>query len=156
MKISSILLSCLLIFVSCKKENKDQKVAVESKTIDFGMCFFPNAPKANSGYVIKDEKSFNLLFDSIRNKHFSCDTALIPNIDFSKYSLLGILTENVCSSKIITRSVLNDISNKQYLYNITIGKDVEPTCMMLVQTMNWVIVSKLPEDYKVVFNIIKK
>lgn len=72
------------------------------------------------------------------------------NIDFSQYTLLGKYANEACNVT-FERDVSIDVAQKKYFYNITVlqcGK-----CKTNWESMNWVLVPKIPEDYTVEFNV---
>lgn len=140
----------LFILNSCKKDN-NQEIKLEVVYLsDFGMCFPTFNSAFCSGYVICDNKSYQDFRNSTVFKDITCDTAQLPNIDFDKYSLIGIFTEGQCSLN-NTKEIITDTSHKDYVYRIKVNES--GSCKMLVTTMNWAKVPKLPSDYNVVFNI---
>jgi len=57
-----------------------------------------------------------------------------------------------CDSLI--REVTVDTSSKKYIYEINIKRYRETCSQILKLSMNWVLVPKLPSEYKVDFNVI--
>jgi hypothetical protein len=120
---------------------------------DFGKCF-PISKFSSSGYVLIDSKSYADLQDTIRVDYFDeCNSTDLPTIDFSQFSLIGIATDAQCSAT-YDRKEFIDIENKKCVYSIIVNQN--GLCKLLVQSMNWAIVPKIPNDYTVEFRTIKK
>lgn len=109
----------------------------------------------NKGLVFTNAKQFNNYKDSVRNEinYLNIDTATIPYIDFSKYSLIGYPVNGQCEFE-KTIKVYKDSVNNQYIYDLTIQSVGD--CKKLVSSHNWVLVPALPINYKVYFDIFNK
>lgn len=145
----SILVICL---VDCSKENAVSQIDNLNVTYlnDFGGCFlFENVN--SDGIVIREDSTYEKLGNANRlNKWAGCDTAKLPVIDFSKYTLLGFTTVSSSCDE-LTRSVTLDTLNKKFLYSLTI-KTLNKFCDQLgKQSLNWVLVPRLPDNYSVQF-----
>ena len=80
-----------------------------------------------------------------------CDTSELPEIDFSKYTLLSKLTQGGGCTATYQRKILNDTKNRKIIYEIAV--DYEGKCEMLIGNWNFVFVPKTPDDYSVDFQI---
>jgi len=150
-----ILLFAIFVFgsSSCSKEKTDsQKITLKITYLNsIGKCY--KFTDTNRGYVINDSTSFQIIGDSAKVAWPTlCDSSKLPGIDFSKYTVLGKLTINsACDT--ITREVLSDSLNKKYIYNINIQEPQGRCIYIAIPNMNWVLVPKLPREYKVEFII---
>jgi hypothetical protein len=157
MKPILILILLFTLFVpggsSCSKEKTDsQKIELKITYLNsIGECY--KFTDSHRGYVINDSISFQSIGDSAKVAWPTlCDSAKLPKIDFSKYSLLGKLTITSPCDK-INREVLLDSINKKYVFNINIQHTQESCIYIAVPNMNWVLVPKLPIKYAVEFNV---
>ncbi len=80
-----------------------------------------------------------------------CEDFKLPQIDFSQYTLLGKYTQGGGCSVDFVSKVYKDDSKKKISYSIKI--DEEGYCEKLVESMNWVLIPKVPFDYSVEFEI---
>ena len=136
------------IFASCSKspkcrgDNKNTGIIENSIRIDCepasGQGTTPGT--ANRTFLIKN--------DSIYEQVFS-NQCLLPEIDFSNSSLLGLFTTSQCKSKYI-REVVQNEENQAYDYNILVKNC--GTCKKSGLSYNWVTVPKIPDGWDVSFN----
>jgi len=150
------LLCVVIVFIvfSCSKEvTNSERLTLNVKYIeDLGNCFDFNSTK--SGYIIDNDTSYQSFGDSSKVKYStSCDTAKLLHIDFSTLTLLGIsTTSSLCDN--VSRVILMDTISKKYIYTIGIKHNKVDWCPQIAKTsMNWVLVPKLPGEYKVEFII---
>ena len=147
-------------FISCKKENNNPSNLVDVKYINPGelfnciTCFSPSNLN-NNGFVIKNENSYKEFADLLRiypyNPNINCDTATLKPIDFSKYSLIGIFTSfGACDS--INKSILINSNRTKITYNIIIKKYSGTCVSILGVSLNFALISKIPDDCTVDFN----
>ena len=116
-------------------------------------CFDGIIKNKQNNIVITNDSLYRQLEDSLKihPQNLYCDTAHLPPIDFSKYTLLACKSMGACSIGFINRLVLEDKKYKKYIYRINIK--YEGQCKLLVITWNWVLVPKLPKDYCVSFEL---
>lgn len=69
-------------------------------------------------------------------------------IDFNQYTLLGKYTRENCKAT-FERDVRKNDAQKEYFYKIKVHQC--GTCETNWESMNWVLVPKIPEDYSVSF-----
>ncbi len=161
MKRLLFLLVLVLLLISCKKESNDPSGPLYVKYINTGelfnciTCFSPSNISCN-GFVIKNENSYKEFADSLRiypyNPNINCDTATLKPIDFNKYSLIGIFTSfGACDS--INKSIMTNSNRTRITYNIIIKKYSGPCVDMLGISLNFALISKIPDDCTVDFNI---
>lgn len=122
----------------CKGEDRSSGIISNSINLD---C---EAISADKEFCIKADSVFKKVFPS------NCN---LPTINFSNYTLLGIYSEGQCNTK-FERKVEPIEKDKKYQYTITV-KDCG-FCKKLEYSYNWVLVPKLPTNWKVEFKIIRK
>lgn len=158
MKIIYISCITLLIALSCNKEGGTNfKLStidyLETKDIfNYGNCFLISNIHAESGFVIKDESTYQIYADSMRIQplNTNCDTATLTDIDFTKYSLLGILTGyGACDS--ITRDISVNNQQSKVIYSIDIKESTDTCIYIYVMSLNLALVSRIPDDFAVKF-----
>lgn len=120
-------------------------------------CFSVSNINLSEGFVIADNKEYQELTDSMRinpiNPNVNCDTASLVYINFSEYSLIGIMTTyGTCDT--IKRKVLFDDSNN-YIYNVDIKEYTGSCNLMLVMNLNLALIPKIPDNHIVEFEINK-
>jgi len=74
-------------------------------------------------------------------------------IDFSKYYLLGYKTTGQCTLNNI-KDIYDDKELKRYIYNITVVDT--GLCKSMVIDMNWVVITRFPENTYSIQVIINK
>ena len=141
------------ILLGCKKDNIPEIKLDVVYLNDLGPCFPIFSSTSSSGYVINDSKSFQTFRDSTVSKNIACDTASLPNIDFSQYTLIGITTKGTCSLHNL-KEVIDDKEHLKYIYKIQVIST--GSCYVLAITMNWALVPKLPSNYNVAFEILTR
>jgi hypothetical protein len=152
---------CLLIaiaflafaFPSCEKQDGP---IVEVEFLDasfFGTCFSGVHKKEYKEVIILDNQAYQDFGDSIR-VHFvdkDCSTAKLPNIDFTKYFLLGRYTEGGGCSVKYDRQVIDNKDKRTLLYKIKV--DYSGNCLKLIFNMNWALIPKTYSDYTIKFQV---
>jgi len=149
-------------FFSCKKEMADEYQLNEviyiqnTELFSYNNCFSVLNIHAKSGIVIRDSVTYKMYKDSliIHPYNTNCDTSSLINIDFNKYSLIGISTDmSLCDT--LTKSISTEDKNKLIKYTIDI-KEYQGTCVrVLLFPLNFAIISKIPDNYNVEFNVIR-
>lgn len=119
-------------------------------------CFWLGRTQfASSGIVIRNEEAYAAFTDSLRysNSNDPCDTATLIDIDFNKYSLFGMLTlASACDT--ISSNLSVDQVAKTVTYDIDI-KLYNGNCIdMVITSLNLVAVNKIPDDFRVEFNVV--
>lgn len=141
--------------ISCEKEGELVDITSECEFHDniLSTCYYGRPNSDYDEYVFRDNDSFQDFGDTVRiyPGNSNCDTANLPNIDFSKYSLLTKSTNGSGCSATYQRKVLKDTKSKNIIYQISV--DYEGECRMIVGSRNWAIIPKISDDYKVVFEL---
>ncbi len=147
-----IQISFLICILSC---NKNETIDITDQCVfpNFftNQCFWGSPGREYDEIVFVSNEEFNLFANAIRIYllNLNCDTAVIPNIDFDTFSLLGKYTSGGGCEVEYVRKVYNNINDKTIIYEI----DVEYIggCAMLITNRNWVLIPKLSNNYIVEF-----
>ena len=147
----------LILLLSCNKivqddNHKGEKAlqAIYDPPFYFSCFSFELIPNE---VVINDSVSYKALEDSMLVRTFpGCDTAHFVHIDFNTNTLIGKkIGMGVCDS--ICREIVADTVQKKYIYTIRHKQFVGGICGGAYKiSMNWVLVPKLPDGYKVEFD----
>jgi hypothetical protein len=78
------------------------------------------------------------------------DGKTYDSIDFNKYTLLGKYASEGCEVT-FQRNVTKNDSEKKYYYKIIVHQC--GLCLTNWESMNWVLVPKIPDDYSVEFEV---
>ncbi len=102
-------------------------------------------------YFINNDTTYHELFQ-IRSQHPACLDYSFPVIDFSQYSLLGIVTSTGgCSSPKIEYSITKN-SDNNYIYELNIEQ--QGCCKPKLGVKVWCLIPKIADNSIVDFNII--
>jgi len=147
---TTILFILISIMFSCNNKNNCDlplQVIGSGEIISNGLVSNPltTFEMKSHTHIINDTSQ------NIFNLKVSFDGGLnyVP-IDFSQYTLLGIYTREDCQVR-FERNVYKDITNKKYDFTIKViqcGK-----CETNAESMNWVLINKMPSDFSVFFRI---
>ncbi len=156
MKIKIIIFGLLFTFlISCDKEGDLLDITSECEFHDniLSTCFYGRPNSEYDEFVFRDNDSFQEFGDIVRiyPANLNCDTATLPSIDFSKYSLLTMSTNGGGCSATYQRKVLKDTENRKIIYQISV--DYEGTCEMLLGSRNWAIIPKISDGYTIDFKL---
>ncbi|MDR0604903.1 MAG: hypothetical protein LBG80_11435 [Bacteroidales bacterium] len=149
MKKAAIFIICNIILFSCKSDKGDSASQTGINVI------IPNAivthpmvtrEMREREHVIRSdtENVYQLQVSFDEGKSFQ-------DIDFSQYTLLGKYTSGGGCKVNFERNVSKNMLDKQMIYSIQVKQ--YGLCEMLVESMNWVLISKLSNDYSVVFTV---
>ncbi len=137
-------LLAVLVATSCSKSPKCwgddviKGIIVEQVSI---RCF---PVSSETRFIINSDSVFEKVFDA------SC---VLPSVDFSKCTLLGLYAEGQCNVKYI-REVSESGAEKKYHYKVIVKSC--GTCKSMAQSYNWVTTPKLPPDWDVSFEVENK
>lgn len=125
--------------------------------------FFQLLPKEVEGnhYValplklaINNEEDYRKLFDP-KLLRLSCAQAdvskLIPNVDFSKQTVLAFWASGACSDTGFKRKVSRDDISKQIIYTVTMVGSVRFCTGPGPESLNLIAIPKVPAGYDVIF-----
>ena len=153
-KLFFVLLIGLMFFIACKKDEK-QDLTNQCVFYDnfLSTCFYGLSTPRYDQIIITDNKTYQNFADSIRIHPYNikCDTATLPIIDFTKYSLLGKYTGGGGCSATYYRQILQDKNGKKLIYRIIV--QYEGSCSMILASWNWVIIPKLEKGCFVEFDV---
>lgn len=85
-------------------------------------------------------------------KNYCKDQYDFPQFDFNKYTLLGQFTLTGGCSADFSKKVLRDDKNKTVNYTIDVNSS--GGCEMAISSYNWILVSSIPKDYTVNFEVL--
>lgn len=125
---------------------------LEAREFDMKGCIALYHPKLNRQVVINDESALRSFIWN--DRRFERCLADLKRVDLSKYTLLGVeINSGWCRRPLgLTHRVMKDESQKRYLLRVTYQSPGEP-CRALSQYDLWVLVPKLPDGYKVDFEV---
>jgi hypothetical protein len=154
MKIKILILGVMLsLSISCNQEGEIIDITSECEFYDniLSTCFYGIPNSDYDEYVFRSNDSFQEFGDLVRiyPANSNCETANLPNIDFTKYSLLTKSTNGGGCSASYKRKILKDTVNRKIIYQISV--DYEGACDMLLGSRNWAIIPKIPDNYTVEF-----
>lgn len=101
-------------------------------------------------YVITSDSVYQQTFADILTGQPNC---VLPSIDFSTHTLLGVRATGQCELKAI-REVTKMDNEKKYHFKVTVISC--GICKKLSYKDNWVTVPKLPDGWTVTFEIEEK
>ncbi|MBU4501161.1 MAG: hypothetical protein KKA79_01100 [Nanoarchaeota archaeon] len=103
--------------------------------------------------VIHSQEEYQNMLDEYE-AFYTCEWGKeAPKIDFSQKTLLGKYAQGVGCSIDFKRNVHRDDTNKKIIYSIDVLQ--EGRCDMLGESMNWVLIPKIPSDYEAEFKVKK-
>jgi len=147
------ILSLIVLFSSATNKSNlvdiSSKCEFSDKTI-LSNCYWRGAWSTEE-LIIRSNKEFQDYGRKIKDGRAKCESAALPIIDFTNYSLLSKLTQGGCCSDKYKRRVLKDSLAKKIVYEIEV--EYEGSCEMLCGNFNWVLVPKIPEDYSIQFSV---
>lgn len=123
----------------------DKDIQIEVINTEKYPCMNPLNTLSPKEWIIKTEADYTLL-----KNHFGLKCNY-PEVDFEKYSILGLYsrTENYCSLKYF-HNLKSDNAQKKYIFTLTLNKI--GNCKMENRgDWSWLIVPRLPQDYGVEF-----
>jgi len=99
-------------------------------------------------FIIDTQEEYQSLLDYL-SPSLSCEDFELPELDFSQQTLLGKFTSGVGCSVDFIRDICEDSLNKGVIYSINVIE--EGDCEMLITSMNWILIPKVPSDYDIEF-----
>ncbi len=134
----------LLVTMSCAKSPRCSGDDSNKGIIESEVLIGCEPAVTEDGYLITNQREYEALFDTA-GQLFPCS---LPEIDFSKHSVLGLQTSGQCQTKTI-HEVEKVEKDKKYHYCCVMKSC--GTCKSLVISFNWVLVPKLPDGWTVTF-----
>jgi len=150
-----------LLFFSCEKKCKLPDQVIGTGEIVFNAEVIPVFANLSDelysygqkGYIINSENECiknEIIFEL---KVSYDDGQTFEPIDFTIYTVLGKHADGGCMVRFVRDVTKNDIL-KKYVYTITVFQC--GGCYSQDESMNWVLVPKIPEDYTVEFVVKEK
>jgi hypothetical protein len=148
-----LLFACILfsILCSCKNEHSDNPVDNWVEITDtsslFIHCLDFDKIKHIGKFIIRKQNEYDNL-DTLKSElspYPNCNNYKKPEIDFTKYSLIGFIT--LTGPFNINRHVYINVPEKKYLYKINITITSEESILYVLY--NLMLVPKIPTDYVV-------
>jgi hypothetical protein len=150
-----LILYAVLSLFSCDKGGEVIDITNDCKFYSniLSTCFYMSNDYDYDEIVIRDNDSYQRFSDAIRipSSIVDCDTAQLPPIDFTYYTLLSKQTGGGGCHATYLRKVIKDTEHKKIIYEIEVK--YEGICAMIISNRNWVIVPKIPDDYNIEFLI---
>lgn len=108
--------------------------------------------------VVRTKQEYDDLIDTLRSrikaKDYICDNYEFPEIDFDKYSLIGLETRTgPCEIK---KKLFRNDSKKEFLYILVISETINENHLILITNRNTLLVPKIPSDYIVKMDTIMR
>lgn len=100
--------------------------------------------------VINTNAEYQALFN-YKSPSPRCENFELPVINFSQHTLLGQYADGGGCSIDFSRKALKDDLNKKLTYSVKVTED--GMCQKMGMSMNWALISKVPSDYSVVFEV---
>lgn len=135
-----------IVSCSCFIKAQDQSEKIENIPVNISA----NCSMFIVGWSYKFFHDRETLNKAVTNGNPNCAGEKIPDIDFEKYTLIGIGTNvgNCPSGQRFSVAVEKDTAKKLYLIKVTTGMN---PCRGLSYIARWVLFPKLPEDYEIEF-----
>ena len=152
----AFLIGSISFINGCKKDPfcdaKDSISGIIKERYIFG-CGYYDGKLNEKQFIIDNDSSFQALLSKGKGSQSreQCKDEDFPKIDFSQNTLLGLYADGGGCSTGFERNVTKDEGNKVYQYTIKVNECGQ--CDKLRLDMNWVLVPKLPQDYKVEFEV---
>lgn len=150
LKLISLFLLITGISYSCSKSPKCWGNNKNKGIIESSIQIHCEPVTEVGNFIIENDSTYQQLFTSSINGQLNCN---LPPIDFNTYTLLGLFSDGQCEVKYIREVTRND-SEKNDHYKVIVKSC--GTCMSNAYSFNWVTVPKLPEGWKVTFEVENK
>lgn len=150
----------LIVLAQHGPVNVKENTRIIVKPIEFPCTHYFFEHEKND-QVITEKGSYRQIIEEVNKVYLRykgggltvTEKCVFPNIDFSKYTLLGKYAggNNYCSVQ-YSMDVTNDAANRQYIFTVTVNQ--KGRCKRASRWQwHWVLVSKLPDDYVVKFEV---
>jgi hypothetical protein len=109
--------------------------------------------------VINNEKDYKKLFDPqmVRQSCANVDPSkTVPDVDFSKKTVLGLWSEGSCAATGFETKVLRDDIQKTITYSVTVLESQLSCSGPGLEGLNLIAIPKVPSGYKVFFENLRK
>lgn len=152
----AFLYGIFLFINSCSKNPfcnvKSGESGIIISNYSFDCIAFDLGPKGEQ-VIIDSDSSFKAFIDKDLEhaRSYNCDINNFLRIDFTQHTLLGLDASGGGCDIGFERIVNKDDTNKLYKYTVKVTEC--GGCKQMAKSMNWVLVPKLPQDYKVEFEV---
>jgi hypothetical protein len=109
--------------------------------------------------VIDNENDYMKLFDPqmVRQSCANVDPSKrVPDVDFSKRTVLGLWSEGSCAATSFEKKVLRDDIQKTITYSVTVLESQLSCSGPGLESLNLIAIPKVPAGYKVFFENLRK
>lgn len=113
-------------------------------------CIIPEHADENSEFIIYNDEQYQQLME-YKSRSSVCDDFTLPSIDFEEYTLLGKYAKGGGCSINFGHYIWKDDEKKEISYRIKVIE--KGACEKLGMSMNWILIPKIQEGYKVVFEV---
>ncbi|PIZ47503.1 hypothetical protein COY32_01535 [candidate division WWE3 bacterium CG_4_10_14_0_2_um_filter_41_14] len=130
---------------------KLEEVAFTDMPDLFNSCISTlNQKEREKEFVINTNEDYQTLLSYLSPSNL-CNSLLLPKVNFLNFTLLGKYTEGGGCRVDFERHIFKSDISDEILYNI----DVKTSgyCKALTSSMNWILVPKISNNYKVKFNV---
>ncbi len=149
----SLLAVTLVVATACTEcSSQHEETAFSDLTEDLS-CISPYEHNVTDEFVIRSQEEYAMLTQYLSTAP-DCANFTLPSIDFSEKTLLGKYTTGTGCTIDFERHVYRNDDAKTVTYVITVIE--EGNCEMLGMSMNWITIPKIPQDYKVIFDVEKE
>jgi len=146
MRLTFILFIALVSLIAC---DKNDLIEIQGlKELQMNNC---NELILNKVFINSQEEYLNLQ-TAIRRSN-CCNDLVFPEIDLIEYTLLGIKTLRTACAVNYQRKVFFNASEQHYLYSLTTEKI--GSCEEEYDELNWILVPKIENNAKVLFQVIQ-
>lgn len=151
-KILLLFLFLGIITTACTQKSSQNEIQFSDMNKDLSCLDSSEMPSEMraKGFIINsnDEYQLLLVYQASRQE---CKNIELPAIDFSEHTLLGRYAQGGGCSVDFAKKIYKDSLNKKITYSIQVSK--EGLCKKLVESMNWVLIPKVPSGYGIEFRI---
>ena len=148
MKTIYIVLISVFMLNSCAKEKQlPEQIIGTGEIIDNALVYqkLITYEMSSKEHIIKSSS------ENIFDLQVSFDSgATYDTINFNKYTLLGKYANGQCKA-VFERDVNKVVSKKLYKYKILVHQT--GNCEIHIESMNWVLIRKMEDDYTIDFQV---
>ena len=145
-----IILILISLLFSCDKDKQEQlpeQIIGTGEIVDNALIY----QKLITNEMSSKEHTIKTSSENIFDLQVSFDGGInYDTINFSKYTLLGKYANGQCKA-VFERDVNKNVSEKIYNYKIKVLQT--GNCEINIESMNWVLITKIENDYTVEFQV---
>ena len=140
-KIFSILVILVLLVMGCSSID-GSRVELTLKEFELSAnCFESDRNHGKFGVLIQNEEEYSTKLRDI------CKTKQIPSVDFSKNTIIGIISSGSGCSREFIKNAYRDDNQRKVVYSVDVKE--KGGCKPLFQNWDLVLIPKIPEGYTV-------